>query len=100
MPIRLNLLAETQAQEDMRRRDPVKRALAIGVLLLLAMVVWSVTLWFKAVVFKNEVATLETRVKTHEQEHQEVITDQKELAEITQKLSALQKLSTNRFLVG
>jgi len=26
MPIRLNLLAETQAAEEMRRRDPVKRA--------------------------------------------------------------------------
>ena len=27
MPIRLNLLAEAQAAEDLRRRDPVKRAL-------------------------------------------------------------------------
>ena len=27
MPIRINLLAEAQAAEEMRRRDPVKRAL-------------------------------------------------------------------------
>src|SRR3954454_17535546 len=98
MPIRLNLLAETQAQEDMRRRDPVKRALAIGVLLVVAMGVWSLTLWFKAMIYKNEVSTLETRVKTHEQEHIEVMNDQKALVEITQKLAALQQLTTTRFL--
>jgi len=26
MPIRINLLAEAQAAEDLRRRDPVKRS--------------------------------------------------------------------------
>lgn len=39
MPIRINLLAEEQALEDLRRRDPVKRALwgaaAVGVVLVL-----------------------------------------------------------------
>jgi len=32
MPIRINLLAESQALEEMRRRDPVKRAIWVGVL--------------------------------------------------------------------
>ena len=30
MPIRINLLAEAQAAEEMRRKDPVKRAVWIG----------------------------------------------------------------------
>ena len=30
MPIRINLLAEQQAAEEARRRDPVKRALWVG----------------------------------------------------------------------
>ena len=30
MPIRLNLLAEAQEAEEMRRQDPVKRALLVG----------------------------------------------------------------------
>ena len=33
MPIRINLLAESLAEEDLRRRDPVKRAIIIGALL-------------------------------------------------------------------
>src|SRR5947207_3271461 len=100
MPIRLNLLAEAQAQEDQRRRDPVKRAVAISVLLILAMVIWSAALFFKAIMYKNEVAGLQARVKAHEQDHAEVMSNMKQLAEVNQKLTALQKLSTNRFLVG
>ena len=39
MPIRINLLAEAQALEEMRRKDPVKRAaLAAGALVCLALV--------------------------------------------------------------
>ena len=37
MPIRLNLLAEAQALEESRRRDPVKRAVWAGVFLVLAL---------------------------------------------------------------
>ncbi len=36
MPIRLNLLAEAQAAEEMRRRDPVKRALWLAGLIIAA----------------------------------------------------------------
>jgi hypothetical protein len=100
MPIRLNLLAEAQAQEEMRRRDPVKRAVAIGVILIAIMAVWSLYLGFKGVMLKKDIATLETLVSNHENEHKEVMNDQKRLAEVTTRLAALEKLSTNRFLVG
>ena len=41
MPIHINLLAEAQAAEELRRRDPVKRALFIGVSLVVVSLVWS-----------------------------------------------------------
>lgn len=41
MPIRLNLLAEAQAMEEMRRRDPVKRAIWVGSLLVAVALAWA-----------------------------------------------------------
>src|SRR6266498_1630367 len=100
MPIRLNLLAEAQAQEEMRRRDPVKRATLIGVLLVVAMLVWSGTLWVKSFVLKSDLGTLKTQKNTHENDFKEVLGNQKKTAEIDQKLAALQKLAMNRFLTA
>ena len=37
MPIRLNLLAEAQAAEEARRRDPVKRAIWLAALIIALM---------------------------------------------------------------
>jgi len=48
MPIRLNLLAEAQAIEEMRRHNPVKRAIWVGALLVCLMLVWSSSLQLKA----------------------------------------------------
>jgi hypothetical protein len=41
MPIRLNLFAEDQALETQRRRDPVKRVIIAGVVLVIGMVGWA-----------------------------------------------------------
>ena len=54
MPIRINLLAESQALEDMRRRDPVKRAIWVGVFLGLVILAWSSSLQLKAMVAKGK----------------------------------------------
>lgn len=40
MPIRINLLAEAQAAEDLRRRDPVKRAVWIGGFFVAVVLLW------------------------------------------------------------
>ena len=47
MPIRINLLAEAQAAEEMRRRDPVKRAVWIAGALVLVVAAWVVFLQVK-----------------------------------------------------
>lgn len=100
MPIRLNLLAESQALEDMRRRDPVKRALLVGIGLVTIAVVWSASLFVKAVAYKTEISSLEKVMEQHASQNKEVMNNLKQIGEIKQKLAALDKLSTNRFLVA
>jgi len=56
MAIRLNLLAETQAAEELRRKDPVKRVGWIGALLIAIMLVWSSSLQLKAKLVNSQVA--------------------------------------------
>src|SRR5205085_2585034 len=98
MPIRLNLLAETQAIEEMRRRNPVKRAIWVAALLISLMLVWSSSLQLKAMMANSEVSRVEGLMNGRTNEYQVVMVNQKKTEEIKQKLSALHKLATNRFL--
>jgi hypothetical protein len=98
MPIRLNLLAEAQAIEDLRRRDPVKRAMWAGALMSSLMLVWSSSLQLKAMMANNEVGRVEGQMTSRNKEFQDVLGNQKKTEEIRQKLAALQQLTTNRFL--
>jgi hypothetical protein len=100
MPIRLNLLAEVQAAEEARRRDPVKRAIWTGVLLVALMLVWSSSLQLKAMLAKSSLSHLEGQMNSLTNDYKRVLDDQRVVAEITQKLAALRQLSTNRFLNG
>lgn len=100
MPIRLNLLAETQALEDMRKRDPVKRALLVGAGLVCLMVVWSITLCCKAIAYNSEISSLDKLMQVHADQNKEVMNNLKQIGDITQKLASLDKLSTNRFLMA
>ena len=100
MPIRLNLLAESLAQEDMRRRDPVKRAVLVGVGLVSITLAWSALLACKAIVYNREISSLETIMQAHADQNKEVMNNLKQIGDITQKLTALGNLTTNRFLVA
>lgn len=100
MPIRVNLLAEAQAQEDLRRRDPVKRTIIVGAVLVAVVLVWSVSLWLKTTSYKRDIAHWENVVQTFSTQNKEVLNNQKQTGEIAGKLTALQKLSTDRLLVG
>jgi len=98
MPIRLNLLAEAQAAEDLRRRDPVKRAAWIAALLICLMLVWSSSLQMKAMMLKREVAHAENTMHSFTNEYQQVLANKSKIADINFKLAKLQELTTNRFL--
>lgn len=100
MPIRINLLAETQAAEEMRRRDPVKRAIWAGIAVVSAVLLWSGWLQFKIIHARGLLEKQESAWKSREKSFQEVTDKQKKLVESERKLAALQRLSTNRFLWG
>lgn len=100
MPIRINLLAETQALEEMRRRDPVKRAIWVGVLFGLLILAWSSSLQLKAMYIKGELNRLESSVRRQTNEFQQVLENRRKLDDVNRKLVALDRLSTNRLLNG
>jgi hypothetical protein len=100
MPICLNLLAEAQAQEESRRRDPVKRAIGVAGLLVALMLVWSSSLQLKAMLARSELSRVEATLAKHTNEFQQVLENQTKTAEINQKLTALRQLAASRFLNG
>jgi cell division protein FtsB len=100
MPIRLNLLAEAQAAEELRRRDPVKRAVLIGVLVVGAVLLWSSWLQFSIFYRKLELNSAQAAISAQTRQYQQVVAREDALREINQKLAALHQLATNRFLWG
>ena len=100
MAIHINLLAEAQALEEMRRRDPVKRAIWVGASLVAILLVWSGYLQSKAMVTRSELSRLENQLRSNTNEYQQVLLQKKKLDEANIKLDKLHQLATNRFLVG
>src|ERR1039457_1083584 len=100
MPIRLNLLAEAQAAEEMRRRDPLKRALWLAALIIALILVWSSYLQLKATLANSDVTRVEAQMGARTNEFQQILDNQKKTGEIGARLRVLRQLSSNRFLNG
>ena len=100
MPIRLNLLAEAQALEDLRRRDPVKRAIWAAACLVALLLAWAASLQFGAMIGKMDLNRMEARLASHTNAFRLVLDNQKRLADANQKLNALRRFPANRFLQG
>jgi len=100
MPIRLNLLAEAKAAEEQRRRDPVKRAIWLGATLVSLMLAVSSYLQLRSTIAKGELSRVEGQLGARTNEYRQVLTSQRKLSEVKEKLAALNQLATNRFLNG
>lgn len=100
MPIRLNLLREHQEAEAARRRDPVKRAVLGGVVLVVCMLAWAMVLQFKAMRSNAEFSGIQGRVQAIDKVYKQVLENKKSVLETEERLIALQRLTTNRFLWG
>jgi len=100
MPIRLNLLAEEQAREEMRRRDPVKRAMWAGGLVVALVLIWSCSLQLQAMIAKAEVSHVEAAIVANTNRYKLALEAQKLLQDAETRLAALDELATNRFLQG
>jgi hypothetical protein len=100
MPIRINLLNEHLAEEDLRRRDPVKRALFIGGFLVALSLVWLSSVFVETKLVQQKKAQVENEIRSHTNDFSRVQSDLKKIAEGQKRLGALQQLSANRFLQG
>lgn len=100
MPIRINLLAEQIAAEEERRKDPVKRAIFAGILLVIAVLAWSG--WIQLQIMKTSSEKLrvesEWKAKTNAAS---VVQSNKALGDVAvARLASLNRLATNRYLWG
>src|ERR1035441_2306292 len=100
MPIRLNLLAEAHAAEEMRRRDPVKRALWLAALIIALILVWSSYLQLRATLANSDVTRVEAQMGSRTNEFQQILDNQKKTGEIDGRLRLLRQLAGNWFLNG
>jgi hypothetical protein len=100
MPIRINLLAEAKAAEELRRHDPAKRAMFCGAFLVALALVWSSSLQLEAMLANKNVTDRQTEIAAHTNEFQRVLADQKKTAAAKEKLEALKKMTNSRFLQG
>jgi hypothetical protein len=100
MPIHINLLAESQIAEDLRRRDPVKRAIFGGAFFIVLALVWSSSLQVEVMVIKTNLSQTQSEIDGRNSQWQDVLASKKKISDARSKLAALQMLSTNRFLQG
>jgi len=100
MPIRINLLAEAQAAEEQRRRDPVKRATLAAGVLITGVAIWSGWLQYKLIRAKQNFGGLQAKWKLIEKDYQAAVEVKRQSLDAAEKLAALQQMTTNRFLWG
>jgi len=100
MPIHINLLAEAQAADELRRHDPVKRAIFIGVSLVIVFLGWSGVVEINSFLAQERFAGVQAEINAKTNAFQHVETDRKKIATLQLKLAALQKLQAARFLQG
>ena len=100
MPIRINLLAEALAEEDLRRRDPVKRAIFLGAFLVALSLVLFSSIWLTYVLAKQKLNTVEAEIQAHTNDYALVQTNLKKIADVKTRMDALDQLSAARFLQG
>src|SRR5260221_11071464 len=98
MPIRINLLDEAQAAEEQRRNDPVKRGLWIAGFVVCLALIWSLTLQSKILFANARLNSVNSKWVTLEKKYLQVMESHTKVRQAEQKLSALEQLSTNRFL--
>lgn len=98
MPIRINLLAEQQAAEEARRKDPIKLSLMVGGALIFLMLCWVFTLYMQ---LKTQRKALEYAVQEFNSADDKAKVARNISANagvIEGRIRALEKYSTNRVL--
>lgn len=100
MPIKLNLLAEAQLEEEMRRKDPVRYSIYCAVGIILAVGIWIGTNQMIISSKEREIKTLNAMWEQMKPQYNAVLTNMAKINELNQRLNQLTNYVTNRFLWG
>jgi len=100
MPIRINLLAEAQAAEELRRKDPVKRAIILGVACVVAMVAVSVFIQLQVMNTNRKAEQFSKQIAAITNDYVEVKLDQDRAEQLNSNIRGLDILASERFLNG
>jgi hypothetical protein len=100
MPIRINLLAEHQAAEEARRKDPVMRTVYAGVALLILTIVWILWYQHRINVAKAELAQLAPKYALADATMKEINNKKRAVLDAEQRVKSLQRYATDRLLWG
>src|SRR5690349_19418781 len=100
MPIRINLLAEIQAAEEERRKDPVKRTMLAAGAIAGVVALFAAILQVKVMGANSQLGALQSRWASIEKKYDVAVAAQRKNLEADEKLAALVDMSTNRFLWG
>ena len=98
MPIRINLLAEAQAAEEIRRRDPAKRAAWAALILVAGIVMWICLLQAKIIVVNSSLSRELGTLNSLTNKYTEVVANENKLHDVSSKLTALNRFAGARFL--
>lgn len=100
MPIRINLLAEAQAAEELRRKDPVKRAIILGVACAAVMVAVSIFIQLQVMNTNRKADQYSKQIAAITNDYVEVKMDQDKAEQLNSNIRGLDILASERFLNG
>jgi hypothetical protein len=100
MAIKINLLADLQAAEESRRKDPIKRAVFGGCALLVLVLGWICTTQMQVWAARHDLNSQLTRLKGVEETSKQAKNRQVASLEAESRLKALDRYSSNRFFWG
>lgn len=95
---RINLLAERQEEQEMRRRDPVKRSLQLGGVMISLMLLWGLLVQWQIHWAKQELAHVEAELVTVKQQATGVTAMAQKAAMIDRQRLRLNRQAAERFL--
>lgn len=96
MPIKINLLAEEQAAEDLRRRDPLKRAIYAAVGVVVIFFIWAGINWAGLSKLDAEVTRLNTEKSGLDKPAKDTLANKKKLTDAENNIDMLTKYAVNR----
>lgn len=96
MPIKINFLAEEQAAEDLRRRDPIKRAIYVALGVVVLLLIWAGVNWSGLSQLDGTIKSLKDEQAGLEKPAKETETNKKKVADARNNIEMLKKLAANR----